>query len=233
MKRMNEKRILRTLIIIMVIALATEVVSLAGKMFSWSSETFTLVLSAAESAGLLFSLVVAIRQLTDSKEIARADFLVELNRTFTESQGNMELYTALQDCVDSKCEKGTCDSEESKCTLEIPKVVVSNYLTFFETIYLLERNKVITFEMIDDLFGYRFFLAVHSKYVQQAKLAPQPENFKNIFCLEYEWLQYREKKAHKKDVETSVFKTRQLKNLMKTDAQKRIYEEWIRECRRF
>ena len=190
----------------------------------------SIVISAVESVGVMVSLIIAIRQLGGSKEIARADFLVELNCAFTESLGNIRLYTALQDCLDGKCKhkvEGEC------CRLEIAKIDVSNYLTFFETIYLLERNGVISFEMIDDLFGYRFFLAVHSKYVQQVKLATQPENFKNIFCLEYEWLQYREKRAHKIDAETSVFKKNPLADLMKTDEQKRIYAGWIKECKKF
>ena len=38
--------------------------------------------------------------------------------------------------------------------------------------------------------------------MQQEKLSPQPENFKNIFCLEREWLNYRQNKAKKIDKET-------------------------------
>ncbi len=228
MKRTLRKRALIGLVFILIISLIMAIVSLVKSLLSLSDDTMiSMTLSAFESVGLLVSLIIAINQLNDSKEIARADFLVELNKAFTENQGNMELYTALQDCLDGKCDG--CDGGEGVCNLSFPKVMVSNYLTFFETVYLLLCNGVLSFEMIDDLFGYRFFLAVHSKFVQQSKLASQPENFKNIFCLEYEWLRYRELKAHKKDKEKSVYRTRQLKNLMVTPEQKEIYEKWLKE----
>ena len=233
MKRTAKKRVLRSLVIVIVVALIVTIISLIKKIIAYDESAISIAISVFETAGLLGSLIIATQQLADSKEIARADFLVELNRAFTENQGNIELYTALQDCLDCSCEKGDNCTEESKCQLEFPKVIVSNYLTFFETVYLLILNGVVSFEMIDDLFAYRFFLAVHSKFVQQAKLAPQPENFKNIFCLEYEWLQYREKKAKKIDSDNSVFKMRQLKHLMKTDEQKKIYSEWIKECKKY
>lgn len=230
MKRTAKKRVLQSLIIVIVVALVVTILSLVKKIVAYDESAISIAISAFETAGLLGSLIIATQQLADSKEIARADFLVELNRAFTENEGNIQLYTALQECLDCDCtHSGTC-TEEGKCELKFPKVIVSNYLTFFETVYLLILNGVISFDMIDDLFAYRFFIAVHSKFVQQAKLAPQPENFKNIFCLEYEWLQYREKKN---DSEKSVFKMRELKHLMKTDEQKRIYSDWIKECKKY
>ncbi len=234
MKRSVKRGSLHVLILVLVIALLITGFSFVRSLLVMSDEAFvSIAISGLESIGLLVSVLIAVRQLNDSKEISRASFIVELNRTFTESKGNVELYTALQDCRDGKCASGGECAAKGTCLLTFPKVVVSNYLTFFETIYLLEKNGAISFEMIDDLFAYRFFLAVHSQFVQQEKLAPQPENFKNIFCLEYEWIQYREKVAHKIDAENSVFKTRPLKDLMVTDSQKQIYDGWIKECKRF
>ncbi len=233
MKRTTKKRILQSIIVVIVVALIVTILSLIKKIISYDESAISIAISSFETAGLLGSLIIATQQLADSKEIARADFLVELNRAFTENSGNIELYTALQDCLDCTCSNNETCTEESSCKLEFPKIVVSNYLTFFETIYLLIHNGVVNFDMIDDLFAYRFFLAVHSRFVQQAKLAPQPENFKNIFCLEYEWLQYREKKAKKIDADNSIFKIRQLKHLMKTEEQKAIYSKWIKECTKY
>ena len=234
MKQTIRRRSMYLLMIVIIVSLIITGATFARKLLAITGESIiSIVISAFETLGLLISLIIAVRQLDDSKEISRASFIVDLNRSFVENQGNTELYTALQNCLDSKCDKmDGCDKAE-RCNLEFPKIVVSNYLTFFETIYLLEKNGAIDLEMIDDLFAYRFFLAVHSRFVQQEKLAPQPENFKNIFCLEHEWMLYREKVAHKIDKEGSVFKTRPLRDLMKTDEQKRLYESWIKECRKF
>lgn len=218
----------RIIIAIIAIGVVISLFMLFTALFSLTADTVAIVISACESLGLIVSLIVAVRQLDDSKEIARADFLVELNNSFVNNEGNLLLYTALQDCYDGKCDhKGQCRHD---CVIDLPKVVVSNYLTFFETVYLLICNGVVTFEMIDDLFAYRFFLAVHSDFVQQEKLAAQPENFKNIFFLEHKWLTYRDSVAHKNDKPDSVYRRRLLRDLMKTDEQKKIYDQWLKEA---
>ena len=71
------------------------------------------------------------------------------------------------------------------------RVHISNYLTFFESIYLLIEQKTIDISKLDNLFGYRFFLAVHNEMVQKKKLVGQPGNFKNIYKLEKLWMEYR------------------------------------------
>lgn len=156
------------------------------------SDTISLIISFVEAIGLIISLVIAIQQLVDSKEIARATFITEINKSFVENPDYMRLYDALQNCYEKKCEhKDECNDDEP-CKLDFPKSIVSNYLTFFESIYLLKKNGVISYELLDNLFAYRFFLAVHSKFVQESKLKLQPQNFINIFHLEHEWLEYRQ-----------------------------------------
>lgn len=228
MKKQKIKyRALMVLAVILITGLFITLLTFTQTLFSLTSNTIAIIISTLEAMGLIISLFIAIKQLNDSKEIARADFLVELNSAFINNPGNLELYTALQNCLDGKCKfkEESCE----QCNIDLSKVVISNYLTFFETIYLLLHNGVITLEMIDDLFAYRFFLAIHSEFVQQQKLASQPENFKNIFCLEHKWLLYRKNTAHKIDNESSVYRKNPLKNLMQTDEQKRLYEKWIKE----
>ena len=171
----------------------------------------------------IVSLIIAIRQLGDSKEIARAQFVAELNKSFVENHDYADLYNALQNCNDGACERGPCD-EKTPCSLPFQKGLVSNYLTFFETIYLLISDGVLSLPVIDDLFAYRFFLAVHSKFVQEMKIIPQPENFANIFKLEHDWLAYRES-IGKIPKEGSVYAKRQLKTLVSEE----LYAELIKK----
>ncbi len=203
-----------SLIVVLVIAVIICLARILRVFFEITDDGFfELLVSAFEAVGLVFSLFVAIRQLGDSKEIARAQFLTELNKSFVENPEYTKLYNALQDCVDGKCQyKAECE-EQNKCLLAIPKGTVSNYLTFFETINLLVEGKVLTLEVIDNLFGYRFFLAVHSKFVQESKIIPQPENFVNIFKLERKWLDYR-KSVGKVPKEGSVYATRCLETVV-------------------
>ena len=104
------------------------------------SDLLDIVISIVEAAGLLVSLIVAIRQLGDSKEIARAQFLTELNKSFVENPDYALVYNALQDCRDGICSlEGEC-AKNGKCMLDIKKGMVSNYLTFFETVKCLSKT---------------------------------------------------------------------------------------------
>jgi hypothetical protein len=191
----------------MVVALIISITSLVKSFFQLSDDSaISIAISTVESFGLIISLIIAVRQLIDSKEIARATFIIELNKSFVENDDYLDLYNKLQSCFDGSCPCGQkCGARYDigiECKVDVLKGQISNYLTFFETVYLLYRNGVISFEVLDDLFAYRFFLAVHSKVVQQKKLKVQPHNFKNIYCLEYEWLKWR--KEHGKDKDNSV-----------------------------
>lgn len=186
--------------------------------------TFELVLTTVEELGVIISIILATHQLSDSKEIARATFLSELNKTYVENEEYIEVYDALQNCLDGICpQKEECD-ECGKCLLAFPKSQISNYLTFFETLYLLIENNAVSFRAIDDLFAYRFFLAVHSQYIQQMKLAPQPDNFANIFKLEHEWLEYR-KKIGKIPTENDIYGKNTLDKLVTPEKYKQLIKK--------
>ena len=81
--------------------------------------------------------------------------------------------------------------------VKLKTIEISNYLTFFETMYLLLQERVIEIETLDDLFAYRFFIAVHNETIQKEKIIKTPYNFRNIFLLEKEWMEYRKRKGLK------------------------------------
>lgn len=194
----NIKRKARNAALILAICISVILLYLVLKrIFPMPEDSLiSLFISLAEAVGLLVSLLIAVYQLKDSKEIARATFIIELNRSFIENEDFTDLYDKLQACFDGDCkcrlDHNKCDKDKnSLCALDVEKSVISNYLTFFETVYILHKKGVISFDILDDLFAYRFFLAIHSKYVQQKKLIYQPQNFTNIYLLEKEWLAYR------------------------------------------
>ena len=182
-----------SIIAIVLVVLIVSISATLRKYFFVSADGVSLWITLLEVIGVLGTIIIAVMQLRDSKEISRASFIVELNRTFVENEDYTKIYNALQNCLDKRCANSPCD--EKHCDLHFEKSLISNYLTFFETIYILYKKEVISFDIIDDLFAYRFFLAVHSRLIQQEKLIPQPDNFKNIFLLEKEWLEYRASKG--------------------------------------
>jgi hypothetical protein len=169
--------------------------------------------------GLLVSILYYIsrnRGATLSTKIRYGKVLTELNKQYGENPDFIRLYDCLQDCLEGRCvysKTGIC-SDGVPCKLPIPWSVVSNYLTFFERIYLLEKDGVISFKALDELFAYRFFLVVHSKFVQQNQLGLNPSNFKKTFCLEKKWLEY---KKHRNKKKMAVCERLLLKNLIDDD----------------
>ena len=177
----------RKLLLSLILAFLVAAIIFIQRNVSDMDERITMVFQLLEVVGVVFTVLFTIQQLRGSKEIARATFIMELNQNYVENTDYMKVYNALQKRFDAI----QADEEIPDTGKDIDKGMISNYLTFFETLYILKNRKVISFDIIDDLFAYRFFLAVHSNLFQISKLKAQPENFKNIFKLEKEWLDYR------------------------------------------
>ena len=188
----QKKLLLNSLLLLVIILFFFNINNLFADIKNGTFD-ITFYMRVIEFVSIILTVIIAVWQLKDSKEIARATFIKELNQSYVENKEYMKVYNMLQNCYDKSCEyhpeSGICN----ECKINIEKGVISNYLTFFETLYILKKRRVINFEVIDDLFAYRFFIAVHSDYFQKSKLIPQPDNFKNIFKHEKEWLDYRVK----------------------------------------
>lgn len=139
----------------------------------------TIGLMSLAIAGV--SVYVIMLQLRQSRRIQEAEFIVHLNQAFVENTDYAKVYVELE------------NSRHGNKKPNLSKIEISNYLTFFETIYILLNQKAISIKNLDDLFEYRFFLAIHNETVQKKKLVESPYNFRNIYCLEKLWTEYRKK----------------------------------------
>lgn len=61
------------------------------------------------------------------------------------------------------------------------------YFTFFEGLYRVIKNGILTIEDIDDCFSDRFFKYLHNQYVQENELYIVPSTYVNIFELYTLW----------------------------------------------
>lgn len=128
----------------------------------------------------IISAFLVYLQLRESTKIAESEFILNLNNLFVTNEEYTRMYDKLSKHKDGK-------------RLILKDSEISNYLTFFEVFWILKKDGAIDFEVFDDLFAYRFFLAVHNPYIQRRKLVKYPTNFKNIYKLEKEWIEYRRK----------------------------------------
>lgn len=179
----NIKKIIKNNLIVIVLSLIILRISLLWYQYTYQNNnyefidnTLNLLSIILNAVGVLF---IAI-QLYDTKKIQEAEFIVELNQAFVSNPNYAKMY--------SKLEK----NDQTKEKIKLDMIEISNYLTFFETIYILLVDGVITLSILDDLFSYRFFLAIHNETVQKMKLVNSPSNFRNIFLLEKIWMKYRQ-----------------------------------------
>ncbi len=154
-------------------------VLLLGLFFGTDSD----LVQFASLISAILGVVLLATEIYQSRKITEADFLSDLNTSFVTNEDYKKAYTLFENY-----------DFENLPDIDLDNVHISNYLTFFEIFQLLIERGTLTIDMLNDLFGYRFFIAVHNPYVQKRKLVKSPENFKNLYKLEKSWVEYRRKK---------------------------------------
>lgn len=101
---------------------------------------------------------------------------------------------------------------QSRASDECQKLI--NYLVYLEALAALVDRQVIHLDVIDDLFSYRFFLAVNNPVVQQDELFPYADYYQGIFKLSKRW--------------TDNHIQRKIAIPMQEFSLPRMYEEWKR-----
>ncbi len=149
----------------------------------FSSKTESDFIQVVSMLSAILGVVLLALEMYQSRKISEADFLSELNSSFVTNEDYKTAYILFENY-----------DFENLPDIEMDNVQISNYLTFFEIFQLLIDRGTLTIEMLNDLFGYRFFIAVHNPYVQKRKLVKSPENFRNLYLLEKKWVEYRRKK---------------------------------------
>lgn len=140
-----------------------------------------------------------ILELIKKSSVSEGEFLANLNQMFVSNEDYKKAYRLLQAYAEADEANDKSKKEKAMKMLKEDMEVaeISNYLTFFEVFQLLRDKNTLKIDMFDDLFAYRFFLAVHNPYIQEKKLLKVPENFRNIYVLEHDWIEYRQEKGRK------------------------------------
>ncbi len=208
----QRKKLIRQSILLVVILTLIILWGYFAEEIASNADFFGLIIDMVAIVIAGFGAVMIVVQLHDSKNIQQAEFIVNLNQAFVENSDYASAYTEL--------EKSYMDNQEPN----LSRIEISNYMTFFETVYILLRNKVISMEVLDDLFAYRFFIAVHNETVQKVKIIDSPQNFRNIYYLEKLWVDYRREKG------LEIFKEENsLKKVMMNNNKLDIYNKIMNE----
>ena len=115
-------------------------------------------------------------EIKRGKEIAEGEFVITLNNSYLMNPDIKAIYRKI------------ISGEKIE---EADRAAVVEYLTFFETLYILMNRDVVNISMIDDLFAYRFFSAVNNKDIQDMELVKDAIYYKNIYRLDNLWHKHR------------------------------------------
>lgn len=146
------------------------IVGMVGINTMWPTG-FTTFVAIGGTVGAL----MVLYEVRLTKAIAQAEFIRDLQTSFATDSQVMALW--------SKLLRGEEITEHDR-------PLMSSYLTFFETIYLLQIRGALDLGMIDDLFRNRFFTAVGHPGILQHALLKSASAFVNIHALIDEWYRY-------------------------------------------
>ena len=162
----------------------------------------------------LFAAVAVFIQIRQGTKIAKAEFVMGLQETYSSSTGFSKLFMTCWEEY-KNCEYDN-HNKAKKSVLDFlnedgGKEILLNYLTFFESIYLMKEQGNLDFDTLDELFGRRFFIVVTNVTVQDMDLCKNKKYYENVIKLYHDWVKHRttivEKKHIKDDEKTKLEET--------------------------
>jgi len=131
-----------------------------------------------------------------------AQFILEYNRSFIENPD----MTAIEQYLECQL---TGDEPRYIKSLAQNRQMLVNYLTYLEGLASCVHGGILELERIDDLFAYRFFLAMNHPEVQSLELLPFATYYRGNFRLYEKWINYRATagKYNRADLDIPMFET--------------------------
>lgn len=118
-------------------------------------------------------------------------FLLEYNLVFTQDENMQQVEHSLELWMEAH--ESTHENSAPLNINDKNRQRFINYLVYLEGLAPLIFKGVLRLETIDDLFAYRFFLAVNNPELQKDQLFRYPEYFRGCFRLYERWKEYRKK----------------------------------------
>lgn len=147
---------------------------------------YNSLFSVLEVVVAILGAILVVIELRKSGNAASGEFVLNLQEQFASSEGFAELF--------DKCWKyheGKLSDDKLIEHLQAHREILLNYLTFFESVYLMKKRKTIKMELLDELFGRRFLSVTNNRIVQEVDLVKNHDYYTNIFYLYSDWKKYR------------------------------------------
>lgn len=170
--------------IITVLSVFLLVLSLIGTIFledNIASKIFNAVTVVTAVAGAIALFV----QFKKDKQINEASFIFDFSASFYDQYNCSDIVQLLDDYADKKVD--TIDYDKNIA-------IIVRYMQWIESISAIIDEKTIQLKSIDQVLGYRFFIIVNNKEIQEKELIPYRLHYIGTFKLYKKWYEY--KKSH-------------------------------------
>lgn len=143
----------------------------------------------------IVAVIAVLIQIKGARELATGEFVLSLQQEYSANENHSELFI--------KCWKALKEDKEEIFD-EKDDINILNYLTFFESMYIMVINNVLSMQMLDELFGRRFFILINNIKIQEKDLVENYLYYLNIFRLHALWKVYRIKNGNEIFAEDNV-----------------------------
>ncbi len=161
-----------------IVVIAVMIISISSGVIVTKGTSLSDLAAILISAISVLAVFVEIRKNGD---VAKGGFIINLQEKFETNTEGVAIFIE-------------CWENTNVINLDGRHEAILNYLTFFESMYVMVDNGVLTIEMLDELFGRRFFAFVNRLEIQEVDLAKNYMFYLNIYELHARWRAYRQKK---------------------------------------
>ena len=122
-------------------------------------------------------------QFKKDKQINEASFLMDFSASFYDRYDCAELVRLLDDY----------DTKDANFSYEENTGVIVRYMQWVESIGAIIDSGAVSIKSIDQTLGYRFFIIVNNKIIQENELIPYRFYYLGTFELYEKWYNYKKK----------------------------------------
>lgn len=160
------------------------VLYLLAAYYSTDVSTLSTILTTVTA---LIAAVAFWMQLKRTENLDEANFIMSLNEQFISNDEMTRIEHALELYFNDyeKRHKATLGLVLDRNHEDCQRLI--NYLVYMEGLAALIKRNVMHLGVIDDLFAYRFFIAVNNPAVQKFELLPYANYYQGCFELSEAW----------------------------------------------
>lgn len=177
MKKNSELKYYVAIVLVVVLYL------IAAHYSSDVSELSTIITTVTA----LIAAVAFWMQLKRTENLDEANFIMSLNDQFISNDEMTKIEHALELYYDQDFDghEGTLELVLDRDHNDCQRLI--NYLVYMEGLAALIKRNVMHLGVIDDLFAYRFFIAVNNPIIQKFELLPYANYYQGCFELSEMW----------------------------------------------